>query len=391
MLFSNFLKKDTSIRELGFKVALVKCPDYESISLSKAIKGAVNFLGGFRRFVRPGETIFLKVNLLNASPPRKAVTTHPSFLRVVAEEVIKAGGKPVVGDSPGGRNTEDKVKEILEVTGIGEVCKNLEIPFVLVGQELVRVEVRGGARYRFLTLGREPLEAGGIISLPKLKTHGFMKITCAVKNLFGLVPGLKKAEYHLKISERMDFAHLLLDIYQAVKPRLHLVDAVISMEGKGPSAGTPRLTGYVLAGTNAIAVDWVASKICGLNPLDVYTNRAAVERGLISGGEVEVCGVLLEEATLSDFEPPPPDLFDKIPPTVRHSLRRFITPTPYLGYKGRCTKCGICERNCFSKAIRLDPYPTFDYKKCIRCYCCHELCPQNAIEIHTPFLARIFA
>ncbi len=374
-----------------YKVSLVKCSTYKEESLSVAINGAINYLGGIVRFVRPEERIFLKVNLLNASPPEKAVTTHPNFLKVVAEEVIKAGGVPVVGDSPGGRNTLQSLQKILQVTKIGKVCQELQIPFVLLDEELKLVEAKKSAKYRFLKLGKKALECDGIISLPKLKTHGFMKLTCAVKNLFGLVPGRQKAEFHLRVSEKMDFAHLLLDIYKVAEPRLNLVDAVVSMEGNGPSAGEPRFLGYIIAGKNGLAVDWVASQICGFNPLEIYTNLAARNEGLISEDEIEILGASLEEAIVPDFKHPPLDLFNKVPYFLRHRIRKHTTPFPYLGFKEKCTKCGVCERNCPVEAILLSPFPAFDYDNAFRCYCCHELCTENAIDLKVPFLSRIFS
>jgi ferredoxin len=169
------------------------------------------------------------------------------------------------------------------------------------------------------------------------------------------------------------------------------VDAIVSMEGSGPSAGEPCFLGYVIAGKNGLGVDWIASQICGFNPLEVYTNLAGVREGLIRGKEIEVSGLSVKEATVPHFKHPPPDLFDKIPPFLRHRVRKFTTPSPYLRFEERCTKCSVCKSNCPSKAISLSPFPTFDYDKCIRCYCCHELCPENVIDLKVPFLSRLFA
>lgn len=376
------------------KVSLKKCLSYSPEELNKALDELLSPLGGFQAFVKPGEKIFLKINLLGPYPPEKAVTTHPELIRAVIKKIKEAGGKPLIGDSPGGRDNEKRIDKILQSTGLKEVCESENVEFVLLDRKVEKVEVTEVAnpRYPYLEIGKEILQADGVISLPKLKTHSFMKLTGAVKVLFGCIPGIKKAEYHLRIAERMDFAELLIEIFLKVNPRLSIMDGIIAMEGEGPSAGEPYPLNLLLASSDSVVLDIIASQIIGFEPEEVYTNAVAKNLGLWQSlEEIEIAGESLNELKATDFKLPQKDLFDSIPPALRHFLRNRTTAKPVLGYPERCTACRTCEKNCPAQAIKMEnKKPAFDYQKCIRCYCCHELCPEKALRLSYPFLSRIF-
>lgn len=363
-------------------------------SLNAVLEELLSPFGGFFSFVKPGETIFLKINLLGPYPPEKAVTTHPELVRAVIRKVKEVGGEPLVGDSPGGRDNRSKIGKILKITGIGEVCESEGVEFVLLDKEVGKFEVREvpKPRYLYLEIGKKILEADGVISLPKLKTHGFMKFTGATKVLFGCIPGIKKAEYHLRVAERMDFAELLVEILLRVRPRLAIMDGVVAMEGEGPSAGEPYPLGLLLASPSSVALDVVASYLIGFKPEEVYTNEVCRRLGLWhSLEEIEVVGEDLNEVRPEDFKLPRKDLFDRIPARFRHFLRNRATARPYLAHPERCTACRTCEKNCPAESIEMrNRKPIFNYQKCIRCYCCHEFCPESALSLSYPLLSRIF-
>lgn len=375
-------------------VSVKKCSSYKPTVLSQALDELLLPFGKWETFVKPGETIFLKINLLGPYLPEKAVTTHPELVRAVVKKVKELGGKPLIGDSPGGRDNEKRIGKILKATGIEEVCESENVDFILLDQKVEKVEVTeiANPRYPYLEIGKEILEADRIISLPKLKTHGFMKLTGAVKLFFGCIPGIKKAEYHLRVAERMDFAELLVEILFKVRPRLNIIDGIIAMEGEGPSAGEPYPLNLLLASPDPVALDVVSAFIIGFNPEEVYTNAVAKKLGLWKSlEEIEVVGEKLEEVKAIDFKLPEKDLFDRIPPALRHFLRNRTTAKPVVGYPEHCTACRICEKNCPAEAIKMENQkPVFDYQKCIRCYCCHELCPEKALSLAYPFLNRIF-
>jgi len=213
-----------------------------------------------------------------------------------------------------------------------------------------------------------------------------------VKNLFGCIPGLEKAQYHLKVPDRDDFAGMLVDLMLAVKPTLAIMDAVVGMEGEGPAGGTPRHVGALIASQDSVALDVVAAAMAGLDPLEVYTNKAARARGLgpASVDDVEVLGTDWRELALSDFQLPARDLSSRMPKWLAPRLRHWTTARPYLRDRVGCTRCKTCEKSCPVGAIAVssDAGPVFDNGICIRCYCCQELCPPQVIALRAPALAR---
>ncbi len=232
-----------------------------------------------------------------------------------------------------------------------------------------------------------------IISLPKLKTHQLMYFTGAVKNLFGLVPGLTKSTFHVKYPDRDNFGGMLLDLMDAVKPSYALMDGILGMEGPGPQNGTPFPVKILLGSSNLPALDIAASAVIGYDPLTIPTNALALNRnyGLDSIDDVIIAGVPLEECMVKDFTLIPHkkhrhvifDLFHSSKLVQQYRLKR--KPKPYF-IEEKCIKCGECIKICASNANWFEEGPNgkfvaVDYNKCIRCYCCHEVCPVDAIEI----------
>lgn len=373
-------------------VALRRCADYASENLDPALDLVLEDLGGLESFVSAGQRVAVKINMLNRSRPERAVTTQPEFLAAVLERIRGVGAEPVVVESPGGHNTAGLVRRALEETGIGAVCESLGVPFVLLDDDVVDVAVPGRGRYRTVRVGRAIAEADAIVCVPRLKTHAFQRLTCAVKLLFGAVPGLAKAQFHVKVPDRMDFGHMLVDVYAALRPTLAVVDAVVAMEGEGPSSGSPRHVGAILAGADHVAVDVVASRLIGMDPLSVYSTRAAVERGLLARvGAVRTLGDPLDDLCVRDFAHPLADAADRLPRGVVTALKGLTTARPFLARPSACTGCATCSIECPVDAITMrQKKPDFDYDTCIRCYCCQELCPESALGRRNHWLVRPF-
>ena len=372
-------------------VSMSRCEDYEPHNVTAAIDAALSPLGGMAAFVSPGQTVLLKVNLLSRALPERAVTTHPEFVRAVIRQVRAAGGEVTVGDSPGGPNSLGAIKRVWEDSGIGAVCAEEDVPLVLFDDDCVRATAEGGSLYQAFTVGRAVAETDVLITLPKFKTHGFMMFTGAVKNLFGCIPGLEKAQYHLKVPDRDAFGGMLVDLMLACKPKLALMDAVVGMEGEGPAGGTPRQVGVVLASADCLALDVIASSMAGLDPLEVYSNKAAARRGLgpSSADEVEVVGADWRDLAPAGFELPARDMTARMPSWLAKRLRGWATARPVLARQSDCTRCKKCQESCPVGAIVVgENGPVFDHSICIRCYCCQELCPPQAIGLTEPPLAR---
>jgi len=265
-------------------------------------------------------------------------------------------------------------------------------------------------------------EADVVINLPKLKTHNLTTLTLSVKNLFGLVPGTLKISYHAKLQERNRFCEGLLDILTYVKPTLNLMDAIVAMEGDGPSGGDPRPVHAILAGADALAVDVASTALVGLDPLEVRTTRLAVARGLTTGRleDLELVGDPLDSLRVNDFRRGMAADIDPglLPRLLRKLIRtsepsseadegdargrgflrilttnwvwRQFVPMPRAGKK--CVGCGVCVSHCPVDAIKLvDGIAQMDARACIRCYCCHELCPELAIDLEMPWLGRLIS
>ena len=368
------------------KVSVVRCLSYKPEEVTRAVRKSLELIGGMGRFVSKGDRVLIKPNMLSAKAPEAGVTTHPAVVEAVAREVKEVGGIPLIGDSPGDAVREE-IKRYWEVTGIKEVAER-------IGAELVNFETSGvieksfnGRRYY---IAKAALEVDVVINLPKLKTHNLMLFTGAIKNTFGTIPGTQKTELHKMAFRPRDFARVLVDIFSLVRPRINLMDAVVGMEGNGPASGNPRKIGLILASTDGVALDAVASNIIGYGVGEIATTLEAERRGIGVARieDIEILGERLEGVRQTDFSLPSNRLLQMIPQFLVTIAGRFIWSRPKIDLE-KCVACGVCVRNCPVQAITLNPdKPTIDHKKCICCFCCSELCPQNAVYQEMSWLTR---
>ena len=380
------------------QVYAASCPDYSQAE--GAIRALVEQMGGMGRFVRPGERIVLKANLLRAAPPESAICTHPAVVEAVAKLVKEAGGTPVICDSPGGAlHKEAVLRSLYEKTGMAAAA-------AAAGAELSMdsstrtVSLPEGKVLRQAEIITPVAEADGVIDLCKMKTHVLMSMTGAVKNLFGVIPGLSKVGYHATHPDHETFADVLLDLTGYVKPRLSLMDGILAMEGDGPgSSGTPRQAGLLLAAANPLALDTAAGAIMNLPRQDNPVLLAAERRGLTPCRmeDVELIGGTVEELRMADYKFPAStksNLMDFLGPLSRPAERlckKALSQTPRID-GAKCVGCGICAKSCPGQAIAMTApgkKARISQKACIHCYCCHELCPQKAVELHQSWLGRL--
>ncbi|WP_026487363.1 DUF362 domain-containing protein [Caldanaerobius polysaccharolyticus] len=372
------------------KVSIVKCESYDQNVVEQAIAQALEHLGGVEKFVKKGDKVFLKVNLLKKNKPDDAVTTHPAVVEAVVKLVQKLGAIPVIGNSPGGPFTERALRAVYRITGMAEVAHRTGALLNYDTTEITE-KVYCGKVIKQVTLMKAIRDCNVVISLPKFKTHGMTVFTGGVKNLFGVVPGLVKAGYHLNMPDVRDFSEALVDLCLHVNPALTIMDAVVGMEGNGPSAGRPRNIGLILASSDPFALDTVATSIIGLGPDQVPTVAKASDRGLGLKKDIEVMGCPVEKVLIKDFDVPALRTFaltSKLPPLVVKYLDNYVKPRPRFIYEV-CKGCGVCAANCPPGALSMqDKKPHVDLEKCIRCFCCQELCPYKAVEIKQPFISR---
>jgi len=375
------------------KVVLKFCPDY-TVDLETSLREGLAEWGGMSTFVKPGQRVLLKVNLLMKKRPEEAVTTHPSVVEAVVRLVQEAGGIPIIGDSPGGPYTVNALQTIYTKSGLREVAERTgAILNEDIGQTTIQYPEAKLAKS--LTVTNCVLNADVVIPISKLKTHSMMTFTGAVKILFGVIPGLLKAEYHLKMFKVSDFADLLVDIATWVNPALSIMDGVVGMEGDGPSAGNPRNVGALILSTDPFALDVVATDLIDLKPEKVPTLMAARARGLTSRlNELELKGdsrslwriqkFVIPKAVSTNFLDMVP-----LPQSVKNFVLNRVRPLPMFEHE-TCVGCRDCVNNCPPKALTMDENqrPIVDLQACIRCFCCQELCPHQAVKFFKPWLGR---
>lgn len=339
-----------------------------------------------------GKTILLKPNILYGADPDKAVTTHPEFVKAVVRIMKNKGAATIyVGDSPGVGSGDAAGKKC----GIKQAAESEGAVWATFSNE-IPVPCPEGHKQKQFYLAKISQEVDLIISLPKMKTHEMMYFTGAVKNLFGLIPGLKKSRFHFNFPEKEDFASMIVDLLDTVKPAYALMDGIVSMEGPGPGSGYPRQTGLIFVSSNAAALDWSAARIMDYNPGEIPIFKEIIERGvwLHPDMEIEYPELNPEDLIIKDFKKvhiiKDNGFFKKaVPDVVFHTIRNIYVPRPIFKVSPciLCQKCvEICPADALkavdgakkaSKSKKID----INYKECIRCYCCHEVCPVDAITV----------
>ncbi len=336
-----------------------------------AIEPLLEPLGGMKRFIEEGDRVLLKVNLLSAREPEKAVTTHPEIVRAAAKAVRKAGGHPYIGDSPSGLFSKRTLAKAYDRSGLKRMADMENIP-LNYDTGTRKLDLPGAVKLKKSLVCNYILKADKVIALPKLKTHSFQYMTLACKNMYGAIPGLLKARYHARFPRRTSFADMLLDVLTAVKPDLVIMDGILGMQGQGPGSGEPIELGCVLASRDPVAADISACEIIGIEPVDIpILKRAKIRR--LWPEKIEYPLLKPEDVGIKDF---------RLPTTAEHLLTGAKAPGKSPIVTDKCIGCGECEAICPKSAIAVeDETAVVNYSKCIRCFCCHEVCPENAIKL----------
>lgn len=374
------------------KVSVIRCDSYSENDVYEAIRKGIDLLGGISEFVKPGERIVLKPNILIGSNPDKSVTTHPEVFKAIGKLLKEAGVVVSYGDSSGVGKSEPNLKR----AGIKKAGD--ELGFSVADFDSGRtVSHKEALLVKQFTIANGVLDGDGLISLPKLKTHGLVRFTGAVKNQFGCIPGLLKGQFHARLPDPFDFATMLVDINTLIKPRLYIMDGISAMEGNGPRSGKAKALNVLLISADPVALDATACRIIDLDPGIVPTSEPGERAGL---GTYHSENIDLLGDSLDDFIDPDFDV-EREPVTANSGgwlvkvLKNWITPKPVISAE-KCTFCGTCINMCpvepkavdWRNADKKRP-PVHNYSTCIRCFCCQEMCPEGAITVHNPALARL--
>jgi uncharacterized protein (DUF362 family)/ferredoxin len=329
--------------------------------------------------IQKNSRVLIKPNLLAPAAPDRAMTTHPLIVRAVVEYVLEQGGLPQVSDSPA-IGTFDKV---MRDSGIAEALQGLPVdcrPFT----ESVFVTV--GPPFQKIEIAADAMNADVVINLPKLKTHTQMLLTLGVKNMFGCIVGMRKPEWHFRTGiDRDKFAELLVRIYVAVKPTITVLDGILAMEGQGPGkGGRPRELDIVMASDDAVALDRVVCRMLGIGEDELLTNRVATRMGL----KPEKIVIEGELPAIKDMQFPEMSPLVFGPKGLHGFMRKHLVQRPVCN-ASLCRHCGECWRYCPAKAIEQESKGLkFDYDRCIRCYCCIEICPYGALSAQETMLGK---
>ncbi len=256
-------------------ISLLRATSYEPADLDAKLTELLAPLGGMAAFVKAGQKVLLKPNLLTGARPTKECVTRRELVGAIARQVIAAGGQPFLGDSP----AFGTARGVAEANGYGPLLAELGIPVVEFQGK--RYET-GSEGFEHLRLSKEAMEADVVINIPKVKSHVQLTITLGVKNLFGCVPGKMKAWWHMEAGKDRDrFGQMLVETARALSPDLTIVDGILGHEGNGPSGGEPRELGVLGASADVFGLDWAMARILGIDPQTVPTLAASARLNLI--------------------------------------------------------------------------------------------------------------
>jgi len=361
---------------MNSKVSVIKCKDYDPVLVWESTKRAVDLIGGIEAFIKPGSSVLVKPNLLMAKEPEYGIDTHPEVMRAVIRILKEINCQIYIGDAPSVWDQDAyELEEVYVKSGVKRVALEEGVQLVYFDKKVWK------GKFPFTTW-LERCEY--LVSIPKFKTHNLTILTGAIKNLFGLIPGLYKTELHKKHLVVKDFAAMLVDIYMQNRPALTVVDGIVAMEGEGPgTSGKLRHPGLIIAGDDAVAVDSILAIIMGINPTDVLTTKEAADRGLGKAdiNSIQVLGEKIDDITQEPFELPATSITQKLPRPLLEIVKRLLRFYPKID-GSKCTICGTCVKICPNHAIAIKSKKTMiNYSRCISCFCCEETCPASAIHV----------
>ncbi len=356
-------------------IAVAECKSYNSDTVAMAMKDCLSHLGGLDSIISSDDKVLLKPNMLQAALPEENVTTHPAIVEAVAQEVLDRGATPLIGDSPGGKFKD--MEKFWKLTGFKAVSEKLDVELVNFESAGFNILKRNGRKY---PICKTVLESDVVINLPKIKTHSLTIFTCALKNMYGSVPGLSKVDFHRKNPKPYAFSERVVDIYALSKPNLTLVDGLCAMEGAGPSGGDAKPLNMILSSRDGLALDTYICHILGMTPSKVASNRIAIQQGLGEGdiNNMDIRG--WQPPIIDDFKWPSNIYYslEMVPSSLARAIMKLWWSRPAINQK-KCQNCNVCVESCPVESMQSGALvPEINYEHCINCLCCMEFCPHQA-------------
>lgn len=380
-------------------VAVSRCDSYyRSLLLSLLRKQFLD--AGITKEMICGRKVAIKPNLVVSKGPEAAATTHPEILAAVTEILRDYGpASLILAESPGGPYTDATLKSIYRACGISRTAEEIGLD-LNYDCSFEPVRFAAGKTARSFNIINPINEADVIVNLCKLKTHSLMKMTCAVKNFFGVIPGVQKFEMHAKYSHVNDFGGMLVDLCEYLcenKKVITVCDGILAMEGNGPSFGVPRKMDILMTSLSPFAIDVVAEHVIGFDDT-VLTTKIAAERNICPSdiGKINLIGDDIEQFRVADFLEPDSKsgkFLKELPNIMGGRLASFFEPRPKINTK-KCVGCGRCAKSCPMQTIKVvgkdgKRHASINKRKCIKCYCCQELCPFDAVDTKQNILIKI--
>ncbi|MCI8611881.1 MAG: DUF362 domain-containing protein [Clostridiales bacterium] len=382
-----------------YPVALNGCAEYNIENIAKILEQQLE-LAGVTKEMLAGKKIVLKPNLVMNKKPDFAATTHPAVIAGTARALRNMGADALLlAESSGGPYTETTIRLHYNGCGIKEIAQqeNITLNYKTGASTM---QFPAGATCRSFHVIQPIYDADVIVNICKLKTHSLTKMSCGVKNLYGVIPGTEKVEMHARFSRIESFTQMLCDLAQMLlenKTMITICDGICGMEGNGPTGGTPREYGVLMTSLSPFSLDLLAEHLLGFNGT-VPSVQASIQRGVcpVDIAQLTIVGTDYKKHITSNVIPPDTSrrsILRDFPDLFGGRLVRFLEPRPKIDQK-KCVGCGVCAASCPKKTIiikekngkkRLDVQD----KNCIRCYCCQEMCPKNAVKIQKNFILRL--
>jgi len=360
------------------KVYLTHLDDYIPDLLEQKIREGFDAIGGVRELVS-GKKVFVKINQLSNRPPEKAVTTHPLVVEKVVKILLEYGAQIIIGDDIETKGEEDGFL----ISGMRDVARKLGVELINLKKYPYRtIEKENNKFIKKLYIAEPVCEADVIVNLPKLKTHVQTLLTLAIKNLYGIIPLGERSRCHGFFPKIEDFSEAIADVFNTRPPSLNIMDGILAMEGEGPQGGLPRKLGLLLISKDAVAMDSVVSHILGLKSGEVRHITVAAARGLGIANlqKIDIAGLAPAKLAISDFRFPNVKWQAFIPPLFSKFAYKMIHLRPRISNKA-CVLCGRCIERCPVKAMKIrEKRVVINYKLCIGCLCCQEICSEQAIS-----------
>ena len=372
------------------KVALLRCDAYEQRTVDNSLSKAIELIGGIDSFIKRGDTVLIKPNLLSGKPPEHCISPHPALLDGILSILADLNCKCIIGDSPAVGSGISAAKKV----GYFEVAERYNAKLVNFDRSVV-VKSTKNKVFNSLEIDETFNEIDKVINLAKVKTHAQMFMTLSVKNMFGAIVGPKKAQWHLKCGiDNMFFAKMLIELYYHINPCLNIVDGIMAMEGNGPGNGNPIKVGGLYVGTDGLAVDRVICESLKINSDRVFIFPAARELGINNGNldNIEIVGDGLSSINVKSYNTPQiitVDGWGILPDFVKNRAKNSLTSRPFIDHY-ICTKCQKCVNVCPAKVMKLNNSKIeINYENCIRCFCCQEICPEGAITAKKGIILKV--